>query len=145
MVVLGLKDPSPKAGEFELTPTGVYLRVLLSYAIPFLALISDSLDLLYSRNCLSLVSGTVYHQKVMSWVRLKHRYPLWKWYSTAAHQCNNFPGSVIPEGMSTMSNKYSMITFTINKTVTENWSTKVQKQRNSAATFIHFITEFTTS
>ena len=59
--------------------------------------------------------------------------------------CNNFPGSVIPEGMSTMSNKYSMITFTINKTVTENWSTKVQKQRNSAATFIHFITEFTTS
>ena len=58
---------------------------------------------------------------------------------------HEIPGSVIPEGMSTMSNKYSMITFTINKTVTENWSTKVQKQRNSAATFIHFITEFTTS
>ena len=55
------------------------------------------------------------------------------------------PVSVIPEGMSTMSNKYSMITFTINKTVTENWSTKVQKQRNSAATFIHLITEFTPS
>ena len=38
-----------------------------------------------------------------------------------------------------MSNKYSMITFTINKTVTENWSTKVQKQRNSAATLILYI------
>ena len=66
-------------------------------------------------------------------------------FSRTCQYCNNFPGSVIPEGMSTMSNKYSMITFTINKTVTENWSTKAQKQRNSAATFIHFITEFTTS
>ena len=64
---------------------------------------------------------------------------------TVSLECNNFPGSVIPEGMSTMCNKYSMITFTINKTVSENWSTKVQKQRNSAATFIHFIMEFTTS
>ena len=65
--------------------------------------------------------------------------------SEGVYFCNNFPGRVIPEGMSTMSNKYLMITFTINKTVTENWSTKVQKQRNSAATFIHFIMELTTS
>ena len=57
-------------------------------------------------------------------------------YTVSLEYCNNFPSSIIPEGMSTMSNKYSMITFTINKTVSENWSTKVQFKQETQQ--LHF-------